>query len=82
MIRVTRFICEVMKLNKQFIFFAYLIESYADYKGMNACDVMKMLDEKKLTEFIYDMYEMYHAEAIENAFMDMDSLLETGKPAW
>lgn len=37
---------------------------------------------KKLTDYIYNMYELYHIEAIENAFMDIDSLIETGKPAW
>ena len=41
-----------------------------------------MLDEKNLTGFVYDMYEIYHTEAIENAFMDLDSLIATGKPAW
>lgn len=38
--------------------------------------------KKKLTDFVYSMYEMYHSEAIENAFMDLDSLIETGNPAW
>ncbi len=69
-------------MNKQYIFFAYLIESYADYKGVEAYEIMKVLDEKNLTDFVYQMYDMYHAEAIENAFMDMDSLIATGKPAW
>lgn len=31
---------------------------------------------------IFDMYEMYHVEALENAFADIDSLLTTGKTAW
>ena len=25
---------------------------------------------------------LYHVEAIENAYMDLDSLIATGKPAW
>ena len=31
---------------------------------------------------IYDNYWVYHTEAIENAFADIDSLLDTGKHAW
>ena len=38
-----------MRLNKEFIFFTYLIESYANYKGISAYDALKLLDDKKLT---------------------------------
>lgn len=69
-------------MNKEFEFFTYLIESYASYKDTTAYEVLKTLDEKGLTDFIYSMYEMYHSESIENAFADMDSLIRTGKPAW
>ena len=71
-----------MRLNKEFIFFTYLIESYANYKGISAYDALKLLDDKKLTDFVYSMYEMYHTEAIENAFLDIDSLITTGRTAW
>ena len=71
-----------MKLNKEFAFFTYLIESYAGYKGLTTQEVLQILDEKELTGFIYNMYEMYHTEAIENAFLDIDSLITTGKTAW
>ena len=70
------------KLDKGFRFFTCLLESYAAYKNTTAGAVLKTLDEKNLTDFVYSMYEMYHSEAIENAFMDLDSLIETGKPAW
>lgn len=69
-------------MDKEFRFFAYLLESYAQHKQMTAGEVLRVLDEKKLTEFVYSMYEMYHSEAIENAYMDLDSLIATGKPAW
>lgn len=69
-------------MNKEFEFFAYLIESYADYKDTTAHEILKTLDEKNLTDFVYSMYEMYHSESIENAFLDMDSLISTGKTAW
>ena len=43
-------------------------------------EILETLDEKNLTQFVYDMYELYHSEAIENAFTDLDSLIKTGKP--
>lgn len=71
-----------MKLNKEFAFFAFLIESYAQRKNKTAAEIIKILDEKNLTDYIYDMYELYHVESIENAYMDIDSLIATGKNAW
>lgn len=71
-----------MKLSKEFRFFTYLLESYANYKGTTASDVLAQLDEKNLTDFVFHMYELYHVEAIENAFHDIDSLIQTGKTAW
>ena len=71
-----------MKLSKEFRFFAYLLESYAQHKQTTAGEVLRMLDEKKLTDFVFQMYEMYHSEAIENAYADLDSLIATGKPAF
>ena len=49
---------------------------------MRATDVLRTLDDKKLTDFVFGMYEIYHCESIDNAFIDLDSLIETGKPAW
>jgi hypothetical protein len=69
-------------VSKEFLFFTYLLESYANHKNTTAARILKTLDEKKLTGFVFDMYEMYHSEAIENAYADLDSLISTGKPAW
>lgn len=82
MTQATLFICEVMKLAKKFKFFTYLLESYASHKGISADEILKTLDEKNLTQFVYDMYDLYHVEAIENAFADLDSLIQTGSPAY
>ena len=71
-----------MRLAKEFVVFAYLLESYAAQKGTDAGAVLKTLDEKGLTDYVYDMYELYHSESMENAFRDLDSLIATGKPAW
>lgn len=69
-------------MTKEFRFFTYLLESYAAYKETTADQVMQMLDEKQLTQFVYDMYELYHSERIENAFADLDSLIATGETAY
>ena len=82
MIREILCIYGVMKLSKEFRFFTYLLESHAQHKNTTAGNVLKTLDEKGLTDFVYKMYDLYHVEAIENAYMDLDSLIATGQPAW
>lgn len=57
-------------------FFTFLIEQYARYKNTTADKVLHQLDELKLTDYVFGMYEMYHSEAIENAFADIDKLIE------
>ncbi len=69
-------------MDDQSRFFIYLLESYAQHKNTTAGAVLKTLDEKDLTDFVYNVYDLYHVEAIENAYMDLDSLIATGKPAW
>ncbi len=69
-------------MSKKADFFVYLLEHYAVYKNTTADKILTELEEKKLTEFVYDMYEMYHTEAITNAFEDLDALIATGKTAW
>ena len=62
---------------KEMEFFSFLMEQYAAYKGTTANKILAQLEEKKLTDFVYSMYERYHTEALENAFDDIDRLLET-----
>ncbi|MDR0500910.1 MAG: DUF3791 domain-containing protein [Coriobacteriales bacterium] len=50
--------------------------------GQSAFEVLQALGNRGLTDFVYNMYEMYHTESLSNAFMDLDSLIATGKPAW
>ena len=69
-------------MTKEMEFFIYLLEQYAEYKNAKSGDIMGQWDEKKLTDFIFNQYELYHSESIENAFKDIDSLLLTGKTAW
>ncbi|MCD8225243.1 MAG: DUF3791 domain-containing protein [Clostridiales bacterium] len=63
-------------------FFMYLLEYYAAYKNKKSGDVLKEWDAHNITQKVYDNYWTYHTERIENAYMDIDSLIATGKPAW
>jgi len=65
-----------MKLSKESEFFIYLIERYAAAKETSADKVLKQWDELDLTLFIYDMYEIYHVERLQNAFDDIDVLIQ------
>lgn len=69
-------------MSEEFLFFNYLLEKYAAYKGISAGDALKKWDNCNITQDIYDDYWGYHTERIENAFEDIDSLILTGKHAW
>ena len=66
------------ELSNEMQFFAYLLEKYAEYKGESATNVLKTFDETHLTEYIKQMYPMYHTERLENAFADIDKSLAHG----
>ena len=53
-------------MSKEAEFFIYLLERYADYKK----------DQSGITKLIYDLYDIYHVERLENAFEDIDKLVE------
>lgn len=69
-------------MTEEMKFFIYLLECYASKKRENASDVLKKWDSHNITQEIYDNYWGYHTEAIENAYADIDSLLETGQHAF
>lgn len=69
-------------MSEEMDFFIYLLERYADYKQQLTGDTLKEWDDHNITQTIYDNYWGYHTEAIENAYMDIDSLLATGKHAF
>ena len=66
-------------MSKEMNFFIYLLEKYADKKNKNASDVLKEWDELDVTQLIYDMYEKYHTETLENAFEDIDKIIESNR---
>ena len=57
---------------KEMEFFSFLMEQYAAYKGTTANKILAQLEEKKLTDFVYSMYERYHTETLENAFENIN----------
>ena len=67
---------------KEMKFFIYLLEYYAVYKNKKTGDVLKEWEDSGILQKIYDNYWIYHTERIENAYIDIDSLVQTGKSAW
>lgn len=63
-------------MTKEMEFFTFLMEQYASYKNTTADKVLRQLDGLNLTDYVFNMYEMYHIEALENAFADIDKLIE------
>lgn len=64
-------------MSKEMEFFTFLMEQYAQYKNTTADKILRQLDELKLTDYVFNMYEMYHSEALENAYADIDKLIES-----
>ena len=62
-------------MSKEIEFFTFLLEQYASYKKTTADIILKKLDDLNLTDYIINMYEMYHSESIQNAFDDIDKLI-------
>ena len=69
-------------MTEEMVFFLFLIERYAVSSKRSTGEVLQEWDERGITQEIYDNYEMYHQERLENAFEDINSLLESGKHAW
>ena len=63
-------------MSKESEFFIYLIERYAEYKNSSAPEILTQWDSIGITEMIYNLYEMYHCESLENAFDDIDELVK------
>ena len=62
-------------MSKEFKFFIYLLERYAEHIGVTADVVYRRLSQKGLVDYAVNMYDLYHVEAIENAFTDLDRRL-------
>jgi hypothetical protein len=62
-------------MSKETEFFIYMLERYAEYKEKTADQILKEWDRLGLTDFIYDMYDIYHVERLQNAFDDIDDMI-------
>ena len=62
-------------MSKEFKFFIYLLERYAEHLGVTADVAYRRLSQKGLVDYAVNMYDLYHVEAIENAFTDLDRRL-------
>ncbi len=69
-------------MSDELVFFIWLIEKYAYDKNLPTAQVMKTWKEKKIVQDIYDSYQVYHTERIENAYEDIENLEKTGKHLW
>lgn len=67
------------ELDKEMVFFIYLLENYAAYKNTSADEILKQWDSAELTDFFYSMYERYHSEDLQNAFDDIDNITACNK---
>ena len=63
-------------------FFIYLLENYSEFKNRKTGDVINEWKEKGIINYIFDNYWLYHTERMENAYIDIDSMIKTGKSAW
>ena len=62
-------------LSKETDFFILLLEEYAYCRKMNGNELLKVLKEKDMIDYIYAMYGQYHIEALIHAFNDLDEKL-------
>ena len=62
-------------LSKEMKFFIYLLERYTESRDTTADAVLEQWDELGVAELIFDMYDLYHVEKLENAFTDIDDLV-------
>lgn len=67
---------KIKNVSKEMCFFTYLLESYAAFKKQRADIIFQQLESLNLIETIFNNYEMYHSESINNAFKDIDNLIK------
>jgi len=60
------------KISDKAEFFIFLLEKYAKTKNIPTKNVLNFWKEKGMISYINDMYELYHAERIENAIQDIE----------
>lgn len=62
-------------MSREMSFFIYLLERFAAFRGETADVTLRLLKEHGLYDYAIDMYELYHVENLENAFVDLNARL-------
>ncbi len=60
-------------MGREIKFFIYLLERYAEHLGVAGDVAYRRLKDAGLVDYAVNMYDLYHTEAIENAFADLDA---------
>jgi len=60
------------KISNKAEFFIFLLEKYSEFKKKTVKEVLNFWQENGLTDYINDMYELYHIERVENAIQDIE----------
>ena len=63
-------------MSKEMNFFIYLIENYAYFKKTTADKIIDKMIKLDILDKIFNNYEFYHIEKLENAYEDIDRLIE------
>lgn len=63
------------KLPVETEFFLFLLEHYAQHVDRRPADVLQDWDDAGVTATIRENYDIYHQEALTNAFADIDRLM-------
>ena len=64
-------------MSKETRFFIYLLERYAEHLGVTGDVAYRRLADRELVDYAMGMYELYHVEALDNAFADLDRRLKS-----
>lgn len=59
-------------MTEEMEFFTFLMEHYARYKNTTADKILHQLDDLNLTDYVFSMYGLYHVEALQNAYDDIE----------
>ena len=66
-------------MSKEMNFFLYLIENYAHYKNTTSDVIIKKLNELNIFDYVFNNYEFYHIEALEQVYEDIDNKIKEYK---
>ena len=67
-------------MSKEFRFFIYLLEHFAERLDCSAADLYDRLEKAGLLDYAENMYELYHVESLDNAIADLDARLAAASP--